>query len=55
MPEKNKKPYLGICFRNANGSYKFTRNVLGHKDANSEEFNLETTHPVIHIMEEQNK
>lgn len=32
---------------------EFARNVLEYKDANSEEFNEETMHPVIHIMENQ--
>ncbi len=52
---ENKKPYLGICLGMQMAVIEFARNVLGHKDANSEEFNLETAHPVIHIMEEQNK
>ena len=50
---ENKKPYLGICLGMQMAVIEFARNVLGHKDANSEEFNLETAHPVIHIMEEQ--
>lgn len=32
---------------------EFTRNVLGHKDANSTEFDIKTLNPVIDIMNEQ--
>ncbi len=32
---------------------EFARNVLGFADANSTEFDPDTTHPVIHIMESQ--
>ena len=32
---------------------EFARDVLGLKDANSEEFDPKTTNPVIHIMDEQ--
>lgn len=32
---------------------EFARNVLGYKDANSEEFDEASTCKVIHIMEEQ--
>lgn len=33
---------------------EFARNVLGYTDANSSELDENTTHPVIHIMEDQN-
>ena len=32
---------------------EFARNVAGLKEANSAEFDANTPHPVIHIMEEQ--
>ncbi|MCY1229078.1 CTP synthase [compost metagenome] len=32
---------------------EYSRNVLGHKDANSTEMNAGTAHPVINLMEEQ--
>lgn len=32
---------------------EFARDVLGYEDANSEEFDETTEHPVIHIMEDQ--
>ena len=35
------------------GNIEFARDVLGIKDADSEEFNKETPNQVIHIMEEQ--
>ena len=50
---ENKIPFLGICLGMQMSVIEFARNVLGYKDANSEEFDEETTHPVIHIMEEQ--
>ena len=52
---ENNKPYLGICLGMQMAVIEFARNVLGYEDANSEEFNLKTSHPVIHIMEEQKK
>jgi len=55
---ENKIPYLGICLGMQMAVIEFARNVLGLKDANSEEFNtktFKTTNPVIHIMEEQKK
>ncbi len=50
---ENKIPFLGICLGMQMAVIEFARNVLGYKDANSEEFDEETLNPVIHIMEEQ--
>ncbi len=50
---KNKVPYFGLCYGMQMAVIEFARNVLGYKDANSEEVNPRTTHPVIHIMPEQ--
>ena len=50
---ENKIPFLGICLGMQMTVVEFARNVLGLKDANSEEFNTETQNQVIHIMEEQ--
>ena len=50
---ENKIPFLGICLGMQMAVIEFARNVLGYEDANSEEFDEETTHPVIHIMKEQ--
>ncbi len=51
--EKN-IPFLGICLGMQLSVIEYARNVLGLKDANSEEFG-DTTNPVISIMEEQKK
>ena len=50
---ENKVPFLGICLGMQMAVVEFARNVLGLADANSEEFDETTTHPVIHIMEDQ--
>lgn len=50
---ENKIPYLGLCFGMQMAVIEFARNVLKLKDANSEEVDVETKHPVIHIMPEQ--
>lgn len=46
-------PTLGICLGMQIMAIEFARNVLGYTDANSTEFNKETTHPVIDMMEEK--
>ena len=50
---ENKVPFLGICLGMQMAVVEFARNVLGLTDANSEEFDETTVHPVIHIMEDQ--
>lgn len=50
---ENNVPFLGICLGMQMAVVEFARNVLGLKDANSIEFDENTTNPVIHIMEEQ--
>ena len=50
---ENNIPFLGICLGMQMAVVEFSRNVLGLKDANSEEFDKETKNPVIHIMETQ--
>lgn len=50
---ENNVPFLGICLGMQMAVVEFARNVLGLKDANSVEFNENTSSPVIHIMEEQ--
>ena len=50
---ENKIPYLGLCLGMQIAVIEFARNVLGWQDANSTEFDENTTHPVIHIMEYQ--
>jgi len=45
-------PYLGICLGMQVAVVEFARNVLGWQDANSTEFDEETTHPVVIFMPE---
>ena len=46
-------PFLGLCLGMQVAVIEFARNVLGWEDANSNEFDEKTRHPVIHIMEYQ--
>jgi CTP synthase len=46
-------PFLGLCLGMQIAVIEFARNVAGLKEANSAEFDANTPHPVIHIMEEQ--
>ena len=48
----NKIPYLGICLGMQISVIEFARNVLKLKNANSTEFNSNTKHPVIALVEE---
>ena len=50
---ENNVAFLGICLGMQMAVVEFARNVLGYTDANSSEINPDTTHPVIHIMEDQ--
>jgi CTP synthase len=50
---EHKVPYLGICLGLQLTLVEFARNVLGYADAHSMEFNVETEHPMIHIMPDQ--
>lgn len=47
---EHKIPYLGLCFGMQMAVIEFARNVLGLKEANSEEVNSKTHYPVVHIM-----
>lgn len=49
----NNIPYFGICLGMQIAAIEFARNVLGYEDANSSEFDPESSHPVIALMEEQ--
>jgi CTP synthase len=49
-----KVPLFGICLGMQVMVIEFARNVLGYGNANSTEFNIDTEHPVISLMEEQN-
>jgi CTP synthase len=50
---ENKIPYLGLCLGMQVMCVEFARNVLGHEDANSTEFDRSTNYPVIDLMLEQ--
>jgi CTP synthase len=50
---ENKIPYFGLCYGMQIATIEFARNVVGLKNANTEEINPKTPYPVIHIMEEQ--
>jgi len=49
----NRVPFLGLCLGMQCATIEFARNVLGLKGANSSEFDPETPHPVIDLMEGQ--
>jgi CTP synthase len=47
----NKIPYLGICLGMQLTLVEYARNVLGYEDANSIEFNKDTKHPMIYLID----
>ncbi|BCD67304.1 CTP synthase [Nitratiruptor sp. YY09-18] len=49
---ENKIPYLGICLGMQLSIIEYARNVLGITDANSMEFDPDTKHPVIYLIDE---
>jgi CTP synthase len=50
---ENKIPYLGLCLGMQVMVIEFARYALGSQEANSTEFNPDTTHPVIDLMLDQ--
>jgi CTP synthase len=50
---EKKVPYLGLCLGMQVMTVEFARQVLGHEDANSTEFDRSTTAPVIDLMIDQ--
>ena len=50
---ENKVPFFGICLGMQIAVAEFGRNVCSLKGANSVEFDPDTKHPVIHLMDEQ--
>ena len=50
---ENRIPYLGLCLGMQIAVIEFARNVCGLKGANSTEFDSDTSHPVICLLEEQ--
>lgn len=50
---ENKVPFLGLCLGMQLAIVEFARHVIGFRDAHSIELDPGTTHPVIHLMPEQ--
>ena len=50
---ENGVPFFGICLGLQLAVVEFLRNVAGLTTANSSEFDPQTTHPVVHLMDEQ--
>src|SRR3989338_11032181 len=50
---KMKIPYLGLCYGMQLACVAFARDVIGWKDADTQENNDQTPHPVIHLMPAQ--
>lgn len=50
---ENSIPYLGLCLGMQLSIVEFARHVIGYADAHSVELDHSTTHPVIHLMPEQ--
>ncbi len=50
---ENRIPYLGLCLGMQAMCIEFGRNVIGYEDANSSEFEIPTSHPVIDLMRDQ--
>lgn len=46
-------PYLGLCYGMQLATVEVARDLLGWKDANTTEIDKTTSHPVIHLMNEQ--
>ncbi|WP_099467085.1 CTP synthase [Konateibacter massiliensis] len=51
---ENKLPFLGLCLGMQLSIVEFARHVVGYNDAHSVELQPDTTHPVIHLMPDQN-
>lgn len=52
---EEKIPYLGLCYGMQLAMVEFARNVVGWKDANTQEVDPKTPHPVIHMIPEQKR
>jgi CTP synthase len=50
---ENNIPFLGLCLGMQLAIVEFARHVVGFHDAHSIELDPQTTHPVIHLMPEQ--
>ena len=51
---ENNLPFLGLCLGMQMAIVEFARNVLGFSDAHTVELDENTTHPLIHLMPDQN-
>ncbi len=51
---ENNIPFLGLCLGMQLSLVEFARNVIGWNDAHSAEHDPSTTHPIIHLMPDQN-
>ena len=51
---ENNIPFLGLCLGMQLSIVEFARHVAGYEDAHSVELMPSTTHPVIHLMPDQN-
>ena len=49
---ENDTPYLGICLGMQLAVIEYARNILGLEDANSIEFDKETSNPIIYLIDE---
>ncbi len=52
---ENKIPYLGLCYGMQLAVVEFARNVVGWKDAHTQEVDPQSKHQVIHIIPEQQR
>lgn len=50
---ENRIPFLGLCLGMQLSIVEFARHVIGYSDAHSVELDPATTHPVIHLMPDQ--
>lgn len=50
---ENKVPFLGLCLGMQMAIVEFSRHVIGYDDAHSAELDPDTSHPMIHLMPEQ--
>jgi len=50
---ENKVPFLGLCLGMQLAIVEYSRNIIGFADAHSVELDPSTSHPVIHLMPEQ--
>ncbi|ESL08848.1 cytidine triphosphate synthase [Trypanosoma rangeli SC58] len=51
LARRHNIPYFGVCLGMQVALIEICRNVIGWKDANSEEFDSSSTHQIVHIME----